>query len=139
MLPFALAQDLWVPSINCTTTACQSKVRYNEKLSGKSVYYPGKTFSINYVDGSGVSGGVYADLGKSKPCPAFSVLSCFTTNTDNLPSFSHSGSFGGLSCSGNKLSAVTKLETSLNDDPVVRQNNRKRTTLLTYGEAEVFL
>lgn len=82
--------DLWVPSINCTTTACQSKVRYNDKASSTSKYVPGKTFSINYVDGSGVSGGVYSDV----------------------------GTFGGIGASGTLFSAVTRLETSLNDDPV---------------------
>lgn len=62
-----------MPSINCTTTVCQTKVRFDDKVSGKTAYYPGKTFSINYVDGSGVSGGVYSDVGTSTTLPATGV------------------------------------------------------------------
>lgn len=84
------SSDLWIPSINCTTAVCQTKARFNDKLSGRTAYLPGKQFSINYVDGSGVSGGVYSDA----------------------------ITLGNIGASGTLFSAVTKLETSLDDDPV---------------------
>jgi len=65
---FYLVQDLWVPSINCTTAVCLTKARFNDKVSGRTAYFPGKSFSINYVDGSGVAGGVYSDASEHLYC-----------------------------------------------------------------------
>ncbi|KAL1945326.1 hypothetical protein VTO73DRAFT_2177 [Trametes versicolor] len=54
------SSDLWVPSVNCTSTYCSAKSKYNASSSSTSVPKSG-TFSIQYGDGSTVSGPVYAE------------------------------------------------------------------------------
>ena len=54
------SSDLWVPSINCTSSVCNGKHKYNATASTTSVHKSGK-FSILYGDGSSVSGPVYTD------------------------------------------------------------------------------
>lgn len=76
--------------MNCTNAACVSKNRYNVSASttaGKLV--AGKTFSISYVDGSGVSGNVYKDVvtvaGVRSPGQYFSAVSKMQTTLDDSP------------------------------------------------------
>ncbi|KAI0359193.1 acid protease [Trametes cingulata] len=52
--------DLWVPSVNCTSSACSKKDKYNPSSSSTGVQKAG-TFSIAYADGSQVTGPVYTD------------------------------------------------------------------------------
>lgn len=54
------SSDLWVPSVNCTSTTCKTKHKYNAAPSTTSVRKSGQ-FSIAYGDGSTVSGPVYTD------------------------------------------------------------------------------
>ena len=54
------SSDLWVPSASCTSAPCKGKHKYNAAASSSSVHKPG-TFSIQYGDGSSVSGPVYTD------------------------------------------------------------------------------
>ena len=54
------SSDLWVPSTECTSKPCEGKHKYNAAASSSSVHKPG-TFSIQYGDGSSVSGPVYTD------------------------------------------------------------------------------
>ncbi|KAJ3876530.1 acid protease [Lentinula edodes] len=54
------SSDLWVPSSLCTSTACSSKRKYNSSSSSTSQNETG-TFSIQYGDGSTVSGSIYSD------------------------------------------------------------------------------
>ncbi|KAI0630205.1 protease [Trametes polyzona] len=53
------SSDLWVPSNNCTTN-CNGKDKYNPSSSSTSSRKSG-TFSIQYGDGSKVSGPVFTD------------------------------------------------------------------------------
>ncbi|KAH9895126.1 acid protease [Cubamyces lactineus] len=52
--------DLWVPSLNCTSSYCSNKHKYNPASSSSETRKSG-TFSIKYGDGSTVSGPVYTD------------------------------------------------------------------------------
>ncbi|EMD37833.1 hypothetical protein CERSUDRAFT_50799 [Gelatoporia subvermispora B] len=54
------SSDLWVPNIACTSSTCKSKHRYNPASSSTKANQTG-TFSIQYGDGSTVSGPVYTD------------------------------------------------------------------------------
>ncbi|CDO78035.1 hypothetical protein BN946_scf184885.g1, partial [Trametes cinnabarina] len=52
--------DLWVPSVNCTSSYCSQKDKYNPATSSSGSHKSG-SFSIQYGDGSTVSGPVYTD------------------------------------------------------------------------------
>ncbi|KAI0706790.1 protease [Cerioporus squamosus] len=54
------SSDLWVPSVNCTSSTCNGKHKYDAAPSTTSVRKSG-TFQISYGDGSSVSGPVYTD------------------------------------------------------------------------------
>ncbi|OBZ70908.1 Aspartic protease [Grifola frondosa] len=54
------SSDLWVPSSSCTSSTCTKKNKYQASSSSTSVKQSG-TFSIQYGDGSTVSGPVYTD------------------------------------------------------------------------------
>ncbi|KAI0709606.1 acid protease [Cerioporus squamosus] len=54
------SSDLWVPSSSCTSSTCRSKSRYTASSSSTSAKKSG-SFSIEYGDGSTVSGPVYTD------------------------------------------------------------------------------
>jgi cathepsin D len=57
------SSDLWVPSSNCTSSICAHKKRYNAGASSTSHHQPGH-FSIQYGDGSTVSGPIFTDTVK---------------------------------------------------------------------------
>ncbi|KAI0352025.1 protease [Trametes cingulata] len=52
--------DLWVPSINCTSSYCSQKDKYDPAASSSDSPKNG-SFSIQYGDGSQVSGPVYTE------------------------------------------------------------------------------
>ncbi|EJF55819.1 acid protease [Dichomitus squalens LYAD-421 SS1] len=54
------SSDLWIPSSSCTSSTCKSKNRYKASSSSSSKKKSG-SFSIQYGDGSTVSGPVYTD------------------------------------------------------------------------------
>ncbi|EKM60385.1 uncharacterized protein PHACADRAFT_246265 [Phanerochaete carnosa HHB-10118-sp] len=54
------SSDLWVPSSSCTSSTCSGKHKYQASSSSTSSKKSG-TFSIEYGDGSTVSGPVYTD------------------------------------------------------------------------------
>ncbi|TFK91595.1 acid protease [Polyporus arcularius HHB13444] len=54
------SSDLWVPSVNCTSSTCNGKHKYDGKASTTSARKSGQ-FSISYGDGSSVSGPVYTE------------------------------------------------------------------------------
>lgn len=56
------SSDLWVPSSACTSSTCSTKKKYNPSSSSTSKKLSG-TFSIQYGDGSTVSGPIYQDTG----------------------------------------------------------------------------
>ena len=58
------SSDLWVPSSSCTSSTCKSKRKYTASASSTSSKKSG-TFSIEYGDGSTVSGPIYTETGKS--------------------------------------------------------------------------
>ena len=55
------SSDLWVPSSSCTSSTCRSKSRYTASSSSTASKKSG-SFSIEYGDGSTVSGPVYTDV-----------------------------------------------------------------------------
>jgi cathepsin D len=54
------SSDLWVPSSSCTSSTCSSKSKYTASKSSTSTKESG-SFSIEYGDGSTVSGPVYEE------------------------------------------------------------------------------
>ncbi|KIJ46567.1 hypothetical protein M422DRAFT_249717 [Sphaerobolus stellatus SS14] len=54
------SSDLWVPSSNCRSATCSTKHKYTPSSSGTSIAKSG-TFSIEYGDGSTVSGPIFSD------------------------------------------------------------------------------
>ena len=54
------SSDLWVPSSQCTSPACSAKKKYTPSSSSKE---ESGTFSIQYGDGSKVSGPIFTDTG----------------------------------------------------------------------------
>ncbi|KAL7281781.1 hypothetical protein ACG7TL_005104 [Trametes sanguinea] len=54
------SSDLWVPSVNCTSSYCSKKDKYNPPSSSSGSPKSG-SFSIQYGDGSTVSGPVYTE------------------------------------------------------------------------------
>ncbi|KAJ7584093.1 acid protease [Mycena floridula] len=52
--------DLWIPSSSCTSSTCSPKSKFKAASSSTAVKKSG-TFSIEYGDGSTVSGPVYTD------------------------------------------------------------------------------
>ncbi|KAI0094230.1 acid protease [Irpex rosettiformis] len=83
------SSDLWVPSSSCTSSTCSGKDKYTASASSTSVRRSG-TFSIQYGDGSTVSGPIYTDT--------VSVAS--------------------LSVTGQYFSPVTTLSSSFANDPI---------------------
>ncbi|PCH43862.1 acid protease [Wolfiporia cocos MD-104 SS10] len=83
------SSDLWVPSVNCTSSTCSTKHKYNAATSSSDVKKPG-TFSILYGDGSTVSGPIY-------------------TETVNV---------AGIKSTGQYFSPVNTLSDSFSNDPI---------------------
>ncbi|PIL36033.1 transporter [Ganoderma sinense ZZ0214-1] len=77
------SSDLWVPSAACTSSTCKSKHRYDAHKSGTKYEMPGN-FSIQYGDGSTVSGPVYTDhvavAGVSVSGQAFSPVTTLSSS-----------------------------------------------------------
>lgn len=57
------SSDLWIPSNACNGLTCVLKSKYNPGQSSTSSKKTG-TFSIEYGDGSTVSGPIYTDTGQ---------------------------------------------------------------------------
>ncbi|GAA5824372.1 hypothetical protein JCM11251_000393 [Rhodosporidiobolus azoricus] len=53
--------DLWVPSVQCTSAACNPHVKYDPSKSSTSANIADKKLSITYGDGSSTRGSVYSD------------------------------------------------------------------------------
>ncbi|KIJ41128.1 hypothetical protein M422DRAFT_31981 [Sphaerobolus stellatus SS14] len=83
------SSDLWVPSSTCTSTTCKSKKRYTATSSSTSVKKSG-SFSIQYGDGSTVSGPIYTDT----------------------------VTVAGIKAATQTFSPVTTLSSSFNGDPI---------------------
>lgn len=57
------SSDLWIPSSSCTSSVCSGKHKYTATASSTGSKKSG-SFSIQYGDGSTVSGPVYTESGK---------------------------------------------------------------------------
>ena len=102
------SSDLWVPSSSCTSSTCSSKDTYDASASSTSEEESG-TFSIEYGDGSTVSGPIYTDTGAHWFCvhPAY-IGSCDGICLVDV---------AGVSVTSQYFSSVTTLSSSFSDDP----------------------
>ncbi|KAJ3859585.1 acid protease [Lentinula novae-zelandiae] len=81
------SSDLWVPSLSCTSSTCSAKSTYDSSASSTSSKESG-SFSIEYGDGSTVSGPVYEDtvtvagiqVSKQKFSPVTTLSSSFASD-----------------------------------------------------------
>ncbi|KAF5382798.1 hypothetical protein D9757_007282 [Collybiopsis confluens] len=82
------SSDLWIPSSSCTDQTCDSKKTYSASQSSTSSEQSG-TFSIQYVDGSTVSGPIYKDTvtvaGATATDQAFSAVTTLSSSFANNP------------------------------------------------------
>ncbi|GAA5976063.1 hypothetical protein JCM11641_003272 [Rhodosporidiobolus odoratus] len=53
--------DLWIPSVNCTSAACNTHAKYDPSSSSTSASILNKKLSITYGDGSSTKGTVWSD------------------------------------------------------------------------------
>ncbi|KEI40896.1 uncharacterized protein L969DRAFT_361018 [Mixia osmundae IAM 14324] len=53
--------DFWIPSSNCTTSACSSHNKYDDGASSTSSLVPGNQLNVQYGDGSSTTGSVFTD------------------------------------------------------------------------------
>jgi len=83
------SSDLWVPSSSCSSSVCSSKKKYASSASSTSAKQSG-TFTIQYGDGSTVSGPVYTDT----------------------------VTVAGVKVTGQTFSPVTTLSNSFSSDPI---------------------
>ncbi|KAF8636167.1 hypothetical protein AX17_003739 [Amanita inopinata Kibby_2008] len=83
------SSDLWVPSSACRGAVCARKSKYNARSSSTSRSRPG-AFSIQYGDGSTVSGPIFTDT----------------------------VSVAGISARNQYFSPVTRLSSSFQNDPI---------------------
>ncbi|KAF7307817.1 Acid protease [Mycena kentingensis (nom. inval.)] len=81
--------DLWVPSVDCTSDACEGKSKYNVSASSTSKKQNGN-FTIMYGDGSSVGGKIYTDV----------------------------VSVAGVEAPGQYFSAVNELSSAFKGDPI---------------------
>ena len=56
------SSDLWVPSANCTASACESHNKYDAGSSSTAKQIGGAKLNIAYGDGSSTTGDVYTDV-----------------------------------------------------------------------------
>lgn len=103
------SSDLWIPSSSCTSSTCSSKHKYTATKSSSGSKKSG-SFSIEYGDGSTVSGPVYTDTGTFCCNDADHT----TENTDVVLAVT----VAGLKVSGQYFSPVTTLSSSFQDDPI---------------------
>lgn len=54
------SSDLWIPSSKCSVKSCSGKHKYDASESSTSARQAG-TFSIEYLEGSNLSGDIYTD------------------------------------------------------------------------------
>lgn len=82
------SSDLWVPSSSCTSSTCKSKHKYTASSSSTGVKKSG-SFSIEYGDGSTVSGPIYTDTGKRRNDiilmnNVLMIITCFNSHRRGL-------------------------------------------------------
>ncbi|KAF5332883.1 hypothetical protein D9758_017498 [Tetrapyrgos nigripes] len=83
------SSDLWIPSSSCSSSTCSSKSKYKSSASSSSKKESG-SFSIQYGDGSTVSGPVFEDT----------------------------VTVAGISVDNQRFSPVTTLSSTFSDDPI---------------------
>ncbi|GAA5913078.1 hypothetical protein JCM5296_001672 [Sporobolomyces johnsonii] len=81
--------DLWVPSVNCTSAACNPHTKYNPADSSTAVSVPGKKLSITYGDGSSAQGTAWTDTvtiaGMTAMAQTFGAANSLTSDFQDDP------------------------------------------------------
>ncbi|KAH9858927.1 acid protease [Lenzites betulinus] len=103
------SSDLWIPSSACTSSTCSKKKKYTASSSSTSVKKSG-TFSIEYGDGSTVSGPIYTDSVK----------------------------VAGIAVTKQYFSPVTTLSSSFSSDPIDGLLGLAYPSISNLGEAPFF-
>ncbi|GAA5824270.1 hypothetical protein JCM3770_004381, partial [Rhodotorula araucariae] len=104
------SSDLWVPSVTCTSAACNPHKKYDASRSSTSKAVSGKSLSITYGDGSSTRGTVYTDT----------------------------VTISGLTATGQTLGAATSLSSDFQDDPYDGLMGMAYQSISTLGASPVF-
>jgi hypothetical protein len=83
------SSDTWMPSSQCTQTACNGHNKYDASASSTSVAVPSKQLDVSYGDGSTTSGPVYQDTvtvaGLSATGQTIGAATALSGNFDSSP------------------------------------------------------
>ncbi|CEQ41966.1 SPOSA6832_03720, partial [Sporobolomyces salmonicolor] len=123
--------DLWVPSVNCTSAACNPHTKYNPAGSSSAVSVPGKKLSITYGDGSSAQGTAWTDT-------VTSTFLSFLEDKGLELIKSPVGAVAGMTATAQTLGAANSLTSDFQDDPYDGLMGMAYSSIATLGSKTVF-
>ncbi|BGP17269.1 hypothetical protein JCM10213v2_005287 [Rhodosporidiobolus nylandii] len=129
--------DLWIPSTNCTSAACNTHSKYDPSTSSTSASLPTKKLSITYGDGSSTKGTVWTDTvsiaGLTAVGQTFGAAYSLTSDFQDDP---YDGLMGMAYGSISTMGATPLFETLVNEKKVAKS---QFSFLLAQTGSELFM